>query len=69
MPPPVSVHKMYKRGISLVRSQILSSGWVEKGERKGLVNNLTLTGQIHGCIPAISVDDGKCERQVGVSRE
>jgi len=35
--------------------------------RKGLVNNSTLT-RIHGCIPAVSVDEGKRECQVGVSR-
>ena len=41
----------------------------ESGEgRKGLVNNSTPT-QIHGCIPAVSVDEGKRECQVGVSRE
>ena len=41
----------------------------EKGEgRKGLVNNLTPM-RIHGCIPAVSVDEGKRECQVGVSRE
>ena len=44
-------------------------GWGERGEgRKGLVNNSTLT-RIHGCIPAVSVDEGKHECQVGVSRE
>jgi len=31
------------------------------------VNNSTPT-QIHGCIPAVSVDEGKHECQVGVSR-
>ena len=36
--------------------------------RKGLVNNSTPTW-IHGCIPAVSVDEGKHECQVGVSRE
>ena len=35
---------------------------------KGLVNNSTLM-QIHGCIPAVSVDEGKRECQVGVSHE
>ena len=41
----------------------------ERGEgRKGLVNNSTPT-RIHGCIPAVSVDEGKHECQVGVSRE
>ena len=41
----------------------------EKGEgRKGLVNNSTPT-RIHGCIPAVSVDEGKRGCQVGVSRE
>ena len=41
----------------------------EKGEgKKGLVNNSTPT-RIHGCIPAVSVDEGKRECQVGVSRE
>ena len=41
----------------------------EKGEgRKGLVNNSTPT-RIHGCIPAVSIDKGKRECQVGVSRE
>ena len=44
-------------------------GWGEKGEgRKGLVNNSTPT-RIHGSIPAVSVDEGKRECQVGVSRE
>jgi len=32
------------------------------------MDNLTLT-QIHGCIPAVTVDEGKRECQVGVSRE
>ena len=41
----------------------------ERGEgRKGLVNNSTPT-RIHGYIPAVSVDEGKRECQVGVSRE
>ena len=41
----------------------------EKGEgRKGLANNSTPT-RIHSCIPVVSVDKGKCECQVGVSRE
>ena len=41
----------------------------EKGEgSQGLVNNSTPM-RIHGCIPAISVGEGKCECQVGVSRE
>ena len=41
----------------------------ERGEgRKGLVNNSTPT-RIHGCIPAVSVDEEKRECQVGVSRE
>ena len=41
----------------------------ERGEgRKGLVNNSTLT-RIHGCIPAVSVDEGKRDCQVGASRE
>ena len=41
----------------------------ERGEgRKSLVNNSTPT-RIHGCIPAVSVDEGKCVCQVGVSRE
>ena len=44
------------------------SGQGEKGERKGLVNNLTPT-RIHSCIPAVSVDEGKHESQVGVSCE
>ena len=40
-----------------------------RGERgKGLVNNSTPT-RIHGCIPAVSVDEGKRECKVGVSRE
>ena len=40
----------------------------EKEGRKGLVNNSTLT-RIHGCIPAISVDEGKHECQGGMSCE
>ena len=36
--------------------------------RKGLVNNL-IPMQIHDCFPAVSIDEGKCECQVGVSRE
>ena len=36
--------------------------------RKGLVNNSTPT-RITGCIPAVSVDEGKSQCQVGVSRE
>ena len=41
-----------------------------RGERGGkdLVNNSTLT-RIHGCILAISMDEGKRKCQVGVSRE
>ena len=38
------------------------------GRGKGLMNNWTLMW-IHGCIPAVSVDEGKRECQVGVSRE
>ena len=40
-----------------------SGGWGGGGR-----NNSTLT-RIHGCIPAVSVDEGKCECQIGVSRE
>ena len=43
-------------------------GGVREGRRKGLVNNSTPT-RIHGCIPAVSVDEGKRECKVGVSRE
>ena len=43
-------------------------GGAREEGRKGLVNNSTLM-QIHGCIPAVSVDEGKCECQVGVSCE
>ena len=44
-------------------------GWGEKSKgRKGLVNNSTPTW-IHSCIPAVRVDEGKRECQVGVSRE
>ena len=49
------------------RPFLCGRGEREKG-RKGLVNNSTLT-RIHGCIPAVSVDEGKRECQVGVSRE
>ena len=53
---------------SLVPRPFLVGG-VRKGKgRKGPVNNLTLT-QIYGCIPAVSVDEGKRECQVGMSRE
>ena len=42
---------------------------VRKGRgRKGLVNNSTLM-RIHGCILAVSVDEGKHECLVGVSHE
>ena len=54
--------------VSLVPRPFLY-GRGERGEgRKGLVNNSTPT-RIHGCIPAVSVDEGKRECQVGVSRE
>ena len=44
-------------------------GGVKKGEgRKGLVNNWT-PKRTHGCIPAVNVDEGKRECQVGVSCE
>ena len=57
-----------RSSVSLVPRPFLY-GRGEKGEgRKGLVNNSTPT-QIHGCIPAVSVDEGKRECQVGVSRE
>ena len=50
-----------------VRPSLVLSGQGENEKRKkGLVNNSTLT-QIQGCIPAVSIDEGK--RQVGVSRE
>ena len=52
-------------GISLVPRPFLY-GRDERG--KGLVNNSTPT-QIHGCISAVSVDEGKRECQVGVSYE
>ena len=35
----------------------------KKRRRKGLVNNSTLMW-IHGCIPAVSVDEGKRECQL-----
>ena len=58
----------YQSEISLVPRPFLY-GRGERGERrKGLVNNSTPT-RIHGCIPAVSVDEGKRECQVGVSRE
>ena len=54
--------------VSLVPRPFLY-GRGERGEgRKGLVNNSTPT-RIHGCIPAVSVDEGKRECQVGVSCE
>ena len=49
------------------RPFLCGRGEREEG-RKGLVNNSTLT-RIHGCIPAVNVDEGKRECQVGVSRE
>ena len=56
-------------GVYWFGSQTLPSGRGESGKgRKCLVNNSTLT-QIHGCIPAVSVDEGKRKYQVGVSRE
>ena len=57
----------YQRGSLVPRP--FPYGRDEKGDgRKGLVNNLTPM-RIHGCIPAVSVDEGKCKCQVGVSRE
>ena len=53
---------------SLVPRPFLCGRGERKEGRKGLVNNSTLT-RIHGCIPAVSVDEGKRECQVGVSRE
>ena len=59
---------MVRLGYSLIPRPFLVGG-VKKGRgRKGLVDNLTLT-PIHGCIPAVSVDEGKREFQVGMSRE
>ena len=40
----------------------------ERGGKEGSVNNSTLT-RVNGCIPAFSVDEGKRECQVGVSRK
>ena len=45
----------------MVGSKTLPCGRGERGERKCLVKNSTLT-RIHGCIPAVSVE-GKCEGQ------
>ena len=54
--------------VSLVPRPFLCGRGEREEGRKGLVNNSTLT-RIHGCIPAVSVDEGKHECQVGVSRE
>ena len=54
--------------VSLVPRPFLFGRGERWEKRKGLVNNSTLT-RIHGCIPAVSVDEGKRECQVGVSRE
>ena len=52
---------------SLVPRPFLCGRGEREEERKGLVNNTTQT-RICGCIPAVSVDEGKCECQ-GISRE
>ena len=52
---------------SLVPRPFLMGGVRTERGRKGLVNNSTPT-RIHGCIPAVSVDEGKRECQVGASR-
>ena len=48
--------------------QNVREGMFAKGDLQGHRNNSTPT-RIHGCIPAVSVDEGKRECQVGVSRE
>ena len=60
----ISVNKL---GSLVPRPFLYGQG--DKGEgRKGLVNNST-PSRIYGCIPAVSVDEGKRECQVGVSHE
>ena len=49
------------------RPYLYGRGEREEG-RKSLVNNSTPT-RIHGCIPAVSVNEGKRKTQVGVSRK
>ena len=75
------VNNLYMQGQTWPRTQALGGrdqtslvprlflcGQGKRGEgRKGLVNNSTLM-QIHSCIPAVSVDEGKRECQ-GMSRE